>query len=83
MLRRFILVLAIAIAVGTAASLSGYAFASGQRNDHARGFRADDRMKGGHSGGGSHRGACDNLVGGTFVWPYCAYCTRHPGDRNC
>jgi hypothetical protein len=25
----------------------------------------------------------DELVGGTFAWPYYNYCVRHWGDQNC
>ena len=99
MLSRSILVLAIAIAIGATAADSGSTFAAGWgSNSSHEGFRGSAHMSGGqwdraHGGGfgsgdymnGGHRrgGPCDGLVGGTFAWPYCDYCTRHPGDRNC
>ena len=99
MLPKSILVLATAVAIGATAAYSGSTFAGGSGSnsspagfrgsgyvsgghwDHARGggFGSGDYMNGGHRRGGS----CDGLVGGTFAWPYCDYCTRHSGDRNC
>ena len=46
---------------------------------HSGGFGSGDQMSGGHRRGGH----CDGLVGGTFAWPYCQYCTRHPRSPNC
>jgi hypothetical protein len=99
MLRKSILVLATAIAVGAPAAHSSSTFAGGWGgNSSHRDFGGSAHVSGGHwsrahGGGfgsgdhmsGEHRrgGRCDGLVGGSFAWPYCDYCTRHPGDRNC
>jgi hypothetical protein len=83
MLSRSILVLATAIAIGATAADSGSTFGWGSNSSHDRahgsGFGSGDYMNGGHRRGGP----CDGLVGGTFAWPYCDYCTRHSSDRNC
>jgi hypothetical protein len=99
MLRKSILVLATAVAVGATAAHSSSAFAGGWGGNSSRGnFGGSGHMSGGHWGrahgggfgsgdhmSGGHRrgGLCDGLAGGPFAWPYCEYCTRHPGDRNC
>ena len=99
MLRKSILVLATAVAVSASAANSSSAFASGAGgNSGHRDFGGGGYMRGGDRGGahgggfgsGDHMGGanrrsvcCEDLVGGTFAWGYCDYCTRHPGDRNC
>ena len=99
MLRKFILVLATAVAVGATAAHSSSAFVGGRGGNSSHGdFGGGGHMSGGyrgraHGGGfgsgdhmnGGHRrsGRCDGVVGGTFARPYCDYCSRHPGDRNC
>ena len=99
MLLKSILVLLIAVAVSTTTAHSSPALEGGAGgNSGHRDFGGGGHMSGSHRGGahggsfgsgdhmsGGHRrgGRCDGLVGGTFAWPHCDYCTRHPGDRNC
>ena len=94
MLRKSILVLATDVAVGATVAHSSSAFEGGRRSGfwpwrayergnrgsaHGGSFGSGERMSSGHW----RSGRCDGLVGGTFAWPYCDYCTRHPGDQNC
>lgn len=92
MLRKSILVLATVVAIDATAAHSGstkfqpWGVGGSGRTSvghwdraHDGGFGSGDYMNGGRKRGD----ACDGLVGGTFAWPYCNYCTRHPGDQNC
>jgi hypothetical protein len=99
MLRKSILALATAVAVGATGPHSSSAFeGGGGRNSGHGSFGGGGHMSDGHRGGihggdfgnGDHmsgvyggRGRCDSLVGGTFALPYCDYFTRYAGDRSC